>query len=148
MQQNILLHSGMITSNILVQTQFFGCLKMSQFWTFKCILLNNFKHFLEAYSLSNISTLKCSQLISSSDNKKIFNKKILLSTRNVWLDIQAAIQQNTIPNVLKSWWKIWRDETSVVMRLDAKTGLLWRQLLNQSARTSSTPPPTIGWNNF
>ena len=50
-------------------------------------VLNNFKDFLEAYSLSKIRkivlqyTLKCSQLISSSDNKKI-----LLTTRNVWLD--------------------------------------------------------------
>jgi hypothetical protein len=39
--------------------------------------LNNFKDFLEAYSLSKICkivlvyTLKCSQMISSSDNKKI-----------------------------------------------------------------------------
>ena len=44
-------------------------------------------YFLEAYSLLKIYkivheyTLKCSQLISSSDNKKI-----LLTTRNVWLD--------------------------------------------------------------
>ena len=49
--------------------------------------MNNFKDFLEAYSLSKIYkivleyTLKCSQLISSSDNKKIF-----LTTRNVRLD--------------------------------------------------------------
>ena len=49
--------------------------------------MNNFKDFLEAYSLSKICeivfeyTLKCSQLISSSDNKKI-----LLTTRNVRLD--------------------------------------------------------------
>ena len=60
---------------------------MNQFWTFKCIFLNNFKDFLEAYSLLKICkivlehTLKCSQLISSSDNKKI-----LLTTRNVRLD--------------------------------------------------------------
>jgi hypothetical protein len=49
--------------------------------------LNNFKDFLEAYSLSKIYkivleyTLNCSQLISSSDNKKT-----LLTTRNVRLD--------------------------------------------------------------
>ena len=49
--------------------------------------MNIFKDFLEAYSLSKIYkivleyTLKCSQLISSSDNKKI-----LLTTRNVRLD--------------------------------------------------------------
>ena len=49
--------------------------------------MNNFKDFLEAYSLSKIYkivleyTLKSSQLISSSDNKKI-----LLTTRNVRLD--------------------------------------------------------------
>ena len=60
---------------------------MNQFWTFQCIFLNNFKDFLEAYSLLKICkivlehTLKCSQLISSSDNKKI-----LLTTRNVRLD--------------------------------------------------------------
>ena len=60
---------------------------MIQFWTFQFIFLNNFKDFLEAYSLSKICkivlehTLKCSQLISSSDNKKIS-----LTTRNVWLD--------------------------------------------------------------
>ena len=60
---------------------------MNQFWTFQCIFLNNFKDILEAYSLSKICkivleyTLKCSQLISSSDNKKI-----LLTTRNVRLD--------------------------------------------------------------
>ena len=60
---------------------------MNQFWTFYCIFLNNFKDFLEAYSLSKICkivfeyTLKCSQLISSSDNKKI-----LLTTKNVRLD--------------------------------------------------------------
>ena len=53
------------------------CLKMNQFWTFYHIFLNNFKHSLEAYSLSKICkivleyTLKCSQLISSLDNKKI-----------------------------------------------------------------------------
>ena len=51
------------------------------------IFLNNLKYFLEAYSLSKICkivleyTLKCSQLISSSDNTKI-----LLTTRNVRLD--------------------------------------------------------------
>jgi hypothetical protein len=50
-------------------------------------VLNNFEDFLEAYSLSKICkivleyTLKCSQLISSSDSKKI-----LLTTRNVRLD--------------------------------------------------------------
>ena len=49
--------------------------------------MNNFKDFLKAYSLSKICkivleyTLKCSQLISSSDNKKI-----LLTIRNVRLD--------------------------------------------------------------
>ena len=49
--------------------------------------MNNFKDFLEAYSLLKIYkivleyTLKCSQLILSSDNKKI-----LLTTRNVRLD--------------------------------------------------------------
>ena len=49
--------------------------------------MNNFKDFLDAYSLSKICkivleyTLKCSQLISFSDNKKI-----LLTTRNVRLD--------------------------------------------------------------
>ena len=48
--------------------------------------MNNFKHFFKAYSLSKICkivlkyTLKCSELISSSDNKKI-----LLTTRNVRL---------------------------------------------------------------
>ena len=60
---------------------------MNQFWTFQCIFLKNFKDFLEAYSLSKIYkivleyTLKSSQLISSSDNKKI-----LLTTKNVRLD--------------------------------------------------------------
>ena len=49
--------------------------------------MSNFKYFLEAYSLSTICkivleyTLKFSQLISSSDNKKI-----LLRTRNIRLD--------------------------------------------------------------
>ena len=49
--------------------------------------MNNFTDFLEAYSLSKICkigleyTLKCSQVISSSDNKKI-----LLTTKNVRLD--------------------------------------------------------------
>ena len=49
--------------------------------------MNNFKYFLEACSLLKICkivleyTLNCSQLISFSDNKKI-----LLTTRTVWLD--------------------------------------------------------------
>ena len=61
--------------------------KMNQFWTFLVIFLNNFKYFLEAYSLSKICkivleyTLKYSKLISSSDNKEI-----LLTTRNVRLE--------------------------------------------------------------
>ena len=64
----------------------FCCLKINQVLTFQCIFLNNFKDFLEASSLSKICkivleyTLKCSHLISSSDNKKI-----LLTTRNVRL---------------------------------------------------------------
>jgi hypothetical protein len=54
---------------------------------FQYIFLNNFKNFLEAHSLLKICkivlkyTLKWSQLISSSDNKKI-----LLTTRNFRLD--------------------------------------------------------------
>ena len=49
--------------------------------------MNNFKDILEAYSPSKTCkivreyTVKCSQLISSSDNKKI-----LLTTKNVRLD--------------------------------------------------------------
>jgi hypothetical protein len=60
---------------------------MYQYLTFKGIFLNNFKDFLKTYSLSKICkivleyTLKFSQLISSSDNKKI-----LLTTKNVRLD--------------------------------------------------------------
>ena len=60
---------------------------MNQFWTFQCIFLNNFKDLLEVHSLLKIYkivleyTLKCSQLISYSDNKKI-----LLTTRNVRKD--------------------------------------------------------------
>ena len=47
--------------------------------TFKGIFLNNFKDFRKALS-SKVGTLKCSQLVSSS------NKKIMLTTKNVRLD--------------------------------------------------------------
>ena len=107
---------------------------MNQYWTFQDIFLNNFKYFLEAYSLSKICkivleyTLKCSQLVSSSDNKKI-----LLTTRNVWLDSShyatkyqflghdIAVQETKEINerfsflktnrrfeLWKRWWHLWQ----------------------------------------
>ena len=60
-QQNILLHSGMIMPNILASTNFLLSKNKS--------VLNILGYFLEQFQ-------KCSKLISSSDNKKI-----LLTTR-------------------------------------------------------------------
>ena len=79
MQQNILLHSGMIMPNVLDLTWIFVAQKLNQFWKFQSIFFNNFKNFLKVLPLKN--SLKYSQLILSSDNKKI-----LLTTRNVRQD--------------------------------------------------------------
>ncbi len=71
--------------------------------------MNNFKDFLEAYSLSKIYkivleyTLKCSQLISSSDNKKI-----LLTTKNVRLDLgYYATKYQYYRGVSGSFWDVY-----------------------------------------
>ena len=66
----------------------------SQFWTFKGIFLNNFKDFLEALPLKN--TLKCSQLISSSDNQKCqagFRPLSYLCNKILFLSFEEKISQ-------------------------------------------------------
>ena len=87
MQRNIQLHSVIIMLNVLVWTRFFCCLKMKSVLNILDYFLKLFEIFSWNYSLSKICkivleyTLKCSQLILSSDNKKI-----LLTTKIARLD--------------------------------------------------------------
>ena len=121
---------------------------MNQFWTFQCIFLNNFKDFLEAYSLLKICkivlehTLKCSQLISSSDNKKI-----LLTTRNVRLDSGHYATGCFVAflgdiSTLKSGWNMKKLFCCPALELFHCLPL-WKTVLFVSSRASLLSTPTF-----